>query len=182
MRKRSCNKITLSAHPVLANTFHGVSPDLWLRTRDPTEAWLWAVPVQRLQEPGESQDARPRPRCHRGGDHDEDSGYGDRDDPPHPVDTRTTVAPERGVDEPADQDPTDAADDGQPDRDVVPVARGDELAQQADDDAGEDDTDDLHCFLLKRDGVFGAKRVPYVGKRSRSVDNSITQRADALHP
>jgi hypothetical protein len=34
------------------------------------------------------------------------------------------------------------------------VAGSDELAQQADDDTGDDDTDDLHCFLLECDGCF----------------------------
>ena len=44
----------------------------------------------------------------------------------------------------ADQDTDDAADDREPQRDVVPVSGGHELAEQADDDAGDDDSDDIH--------------------------------------
>jgi hypothetical protein len=68
--------------------------------------------VQRLKVPGGLQGPGACPGCHGGGDHDQDSGYGDCDEPAHPIDAGAAIAPERGVDEPADQDPTDAANDG----------------------------------------------------------------------
>ena len=73
----------------------------------------------------------------------QDGGYGDRDKPAHPVDAGAAVASERGVDEPAEDDASDPAEDGEPQRDVVLVARGDELSEQADDDARDDHNDDL---------------------------------------
>src|SRR4029079_12085555 len=83
-----------------------------------------------------------------GFDDDQDGRDHDRDDPADPVHAGAAVAPERGVDEPAEHDSADAAEDGQPDRDVVLVARSDELAQQPDDDARDDDADDLHEVSL----------------------------------
>ena len=117
---------------VLLDTWHlrpARSPDLWLRNG--TEAWaVDRSRVQFLKGPGDSQGPGARPAGHRGGDHDQDSRYRDRDDPPHPIDAGAAVAPERGVDEPTDQDPTDPTNDGQPDRDVVPVARATNLPNE----------------------------------------------------
>src|SRR4051794_22207210 len=82
-----------------------------------------------------------------GRDDHQDCGHHDGDDPTDPVDAGAAVAAEGGVDEPSDDHATDAAEHGEPDRDVVLVPRSDELAEQADDDARDDDADDLHAFL-----------------------------------
>jgi hypothetical protein len=123
-------------------------------TRDLTNACpRWLDPVSggsSCSNASERAGSRSGGDCGR--DHDEDDGHRERDQPPNPIDTGTAISAERCVDEPADQNPGDSADDGQPNRDVVPVSRSHELAQQADNDTGHDDTDDLHCFLLACDG------------------------------
>ena len=68
------------------------------------------------------------------------------------------AAAERGVHEPAEDDSADAAQDGEPDRDVVLVAGSDELAQQADDDASDDDADDFHVRLSCSSWTLSARR------------------------
>src|SRR5215218_10044713 len=82
--------------------------------------------------------------CHRGRDHDEDGRDDDADDPPGPVDAARRRNPERCGEVVADEHAADPADNGEPERDVVAVAGREELAQQADDDAGDDQTDDVH--------------------------------------
>src|SRR5688572_15090656 len=76
----------------------------------------------------------------------------DRDQPSDPVDPWAAAAAEQDVEVPADDDTTDATQDGEPDRDVVPSARSNKLAEQADDDARDNDSDDLHMFLLASAG------------------------------
>ncbi len=56
----------------------------------------------------------------------------------------TAVATERPVDDVADEDSADPAQQGGPQRDVVLVAGRDELAEEADDDASEEKPDELH--------------------------------------
>src|SRR5512133_2523022 len=91
-----------------------------------------------------------------GGDHDEDRRDDDADDPPDPVDALRRLHAQRGGDVVADQPPTDAAQHGEPEGDVVPVAGSEELAKQPDDDAGDDDTDDFHGEALQSlIGFFG---------------------------
>src|SRR5215211_4442796 len=92
---------------------------------------------------------------HRGRDHDQDGRDDDADDPPDPVDAARRLNPERCGEVVADEHPADPAEDGEPERNVVAVARREELAQQADDDAGDDHTDDVHrrpLSLLGRPG------------------------------
>src|SRR5215211_3048518 len=100
---------------------------------------------------------------HRGCDHDEDSRDDDADDPPDPVDAADRLNTEGCGEVVADEHAADPADNRQPERDVVAVARGEELAQQADDDACDDHTDDVHrrpLSLLGRPGstVFASTR------------------------
>src|SRR5215207_8992472 len=105
-----------------------------------------------------SQDALDGPAasgCHRGRDHDQDGRDDDADDPPDPVDAARRLNPERCGEVVADEHAADPADNGQPEWNVVAVARREELAQQADDDAGDDYTDDVHrrpLSLLGRPG------------------------------
>src|SRR3954451_9151351 len=80
-----------------------------------------------------------------GRDHHEDRGDHDRGEERRPVDPWS--ASEQAV---ADQDPADAADDGEPERDVVAVSWGDELAQEPDDDPHHDDEEPTHVSLLCR--------------------------------
>lgn len=61
----------------------------------------------------------------------QDGGDDDRHDPADPVDTVAAVTAERCVDVPTQDDASDAAQDGQPDGDVVLVARRDQLAKAA---------------------------------------------------
>ena len=76
------------------------------------------------------------------------------------------LPPNARVDEPAEDDAADAAQDGQPDRDVVLVARSDELAQQPDDDARDDDADDLHEVSLPVNvAAVAANASPYPQER-----------------
>src|SRR5512132_1635483 len=81
---------------------------------------------------------------HRGRDHDEDGRDDDADDPPGPVDAARGGNTERCGEVVADEHSADPADNGEPERNVVAVARREELAQQADDDACDDYTDDIH--------------------------------------
>src|SRR5215207_8191911 len=105
-----------------------------------------------------SQDALDGPAAsarHRGRDHDQDSRDDDADDPPDPVDAARRLNPERCGEVVADEHPADPADNGQPEWNVVAVAWREELAQQADDDACDDHTDDVHrrpLSLLGRPG------------------------------
>src|SRR5215204_6392673 len=82
--------------------------------------------------------------CHRGRDHDQDGRHDDADDPPGPVNAARRRNTERGGEVVADEHTADPADNGEPEWNVVAVAWRDELAQQADDDAGDDHTDDVH--------------------------------------
>ena len=95
-------------------------------------------------------DPSAAPTGHGGGDDHQDGRDGDRDDPADPVDSSTAVAAEGGVDEPPDEHAADSAQDGQPDGDVVLVARGDELSEQTDDDACDQHTNDFHDAPLSR--------------------------------
>jgi hypothetical protein len=57
----------------------------------------------------------------------------------------------------------DPADNGEPERNVVAVPRRKELAQPADDDAGDDHTDDVHSDPFHRLGTalfFGSAGAP----------------------
>src|SRR5215207_8873410 len=80
---------------------------------------------------------------HRGRDHDQDRRDDDADDPPDPVDAARRLNPQRCGKVVADEHAADPADNSQPERNVVAVPRREELAQQADDDAGDDHTDDV---------------------------------------
>src|SRR4030095_13838278 len=80
----------------------------------------------------------------RGRDHDQDRCDDDADDPPDPVDAARGLNPEGCGQVVADEHAADPADNGEPERNVVAVARREELAQQADDDACDDHTDDVH--------------------------------------
>src|SRR5829696_633190 len=80
-----------------------------------------------------SQDALDRPAAsagYRGRDHDQDGSDDDADDPPDPVNATRRLNPERCGQVVADEHPADPADNRQPERNVVTVARGEELAQQ----------------------------------------------------
>jgi len=92
-----------------------------------------------LNCPAASSSAR-----HRGRDHDEDGRDDDADDPPDPVDAARRLNTERCGDVVADEHSADPAENSKPERNVVAVAWRDELAQQADDDACDDHTDDVH--------------------------------------
>src|SRR3712207_4879215 len=81
---------------------------------------------------------------HRGRDHDEDGRDDDADDPPDPVDAARRLNTEPCGQVVADEHAADPADNREPERNVVSVARRDELAEQADDDACDDHTDDVH--------------------------------------
>src|SRR5215218_1180730 len=84
----------------------------------------------------------PRGQCRC--DHDQDRSNRNCYEPAHPVDPWAAVATERGVEVPAEDDTTDAAQDGQPERDVVSATRSNKLAEQADNDARDNHSDDLH--------------------------------------
>src|SRR5215218_3279295 len=96
----------------------------------------------------------------RGRDHDEDSRDDDADDPPDPVDAAGRLNTEGCGEVVADEHAADPADNGEPERNVVAVARREELAQQADDDACDDHTDDVHRrpLSLVGDGLVRALR------------------------
>src|SRR5215207_4011242 len=94
-----------------------------------------------------SQDALDGPAAsarHRSRNHDQDGRDDDADDPPDPVDAARRLHPERCGEVVADEHPADPADNSQPERNVVAVARREELAQQANDDAGDDHTNNVH--------------------------------------
>ena len=66
------------------------------------------------------------------------------------------VAAEGAVNEPADQYAADPTEDGEPKRSVVSAAWCNELAQQADDDSGNDHSDDFHdVSFLAASYLFG---------------------------
>src|ERR671913_1721825 len=99
----------------------------------------------------------------RGRDHDQDGRDDDADDPPDPVDAARRLNTERCGEVVADEHATDPADNGEPERNVVAVPRREELAQQADDDAGNDHTDDVHSDPFHRLGTalfFGSAGAP----------------------
>src|SRR5215207_8883199 len=81
---------------------------------------------------------------HRGRDHDQDRRNDDADDPPDPVDAARRLNTQRCGEVVADEHAADPADNRKPERNVVAVPRREELAQQADDDACDDHTDDVH--------------------------------------
>src|SRR5512133_226735 len=105
----------------------------------------WGVSYQRERGLGLRR-ATPcsGPHHHGIGDDHQDRGNGNGDEPTDPVDSRTPVATERRVDVPADEDTDDATHNGEPDRDVVPCARSNKLPKQANNDACNDHSDDLH--------------------------------------
>src|SRR5215203_5331326 len=94
-------------------------------------------------------DGAPRgvPAGQRGSDHYQNGSNSDRNQPADPVDPCSLTAAERGVEEPAQDHAADSAQDREPDRNVVLVARGDELAEHADHDARDDDPNNLHAYL-----------------------------------
>src|SRR5829696_3667770 len=98
----------------------------------------------RWRRPPESDPAAGPPPGHGRRDDDEDGRDDDADDPPDPVDAAGCLDAQSSGDVVADQHAADAAEQGQPERDVVPVAGSDELAQQSDDDACDENSDDLH--------------------------------------
>src|SRR5215217_2022003 len=91
--------------------------------------------------------------CHRGRDHHEDGRDDDADDPPGPVNAARRRNTERGGEVVADEHTANPADNGEPERNVVAVARREELAQCADDDAGDDQPDDVHSDPFHRLGT-----------------------------
>src|SRR5215213_7524721 len=98
-----------------------------------------------------SLDSLDRPAAsarHRGRDHDQDGRDDDADDPPDPVDAARRLNTERCGEVVADEHSADPADNRKPERNVVAVAWREELAQQADDDACDDHTDDVHLRPL----------------------------------
>jgi hypothetical protein len=66
---------------------------------------------------------------------------GDRDEPAYPVDSGAAVGMKGGVDEPTDENAADPAENGEPKRRVVSPTWRDDLAQQPDDDPGNDYSD-----------------------------------------
>src|SRR5829696_3398488 len=86
-------------------------------------------------------------------EHDEDRRDDDTDDPPGPVDALGRLDPQGSGDVVADEHAADATEDSQPERDVVPVAGSDELAEQPDDEACDENSDDVH------DGAFRSRSV-----------------------
>src|SRR5829696_1916139 len=66
--------------------------------------------------------------CHRGRDHHEDGRDDDADDPPGPVNAARRRNTERGGEVVADEHTANPADNGEPERNVVAVARREELA------------------------------------------------------
>src|SRR5215216_7946680 len=111
-----------------------------------------------------SQDSLDRPAAssarQRGRNHDKDRRDDDADDPPDPVDAARRLNTQRCGEVVADEYPDDPADNGEPERNVVAVAWREELAQQADDDACDDHTDDVHRRPLSPvgDGLVPALR------------------------
>src|SRR5215218_4236261 len=94
-----------------------------------------------------SQESLDRPAAsarHRGRDHDQDGRDDDADDPPDPVNAARRLNTQRCGQVVADEHAADPTDNGEPDRNVVAVARREELAQCADDDACDDHTDEVH--------------------------------------
>src|SRR5215216_5026458 len=94
-----------------------------------------------------SLDSLDRPAAsarQRGRDHDQDRRDNDADNPPDPVNAARRLNTERCGEVVADEHAPDPADNGEPERNVVAVAWREELAQQADDDACDDHTDDVH--------------------------------------
>ena len=85
---------------------------------------------------------------HCGGNDDKHRGHRDRNEPAHPIDPGAPVAAEGAVNEPADQYAADPTEDGEPNGSVVSAAWCNELAQQADDDSGNDHSDDFHDVSL----------------------------------
>src|SRR4030095_12325811 len=83
------------------------------------------------------------PHHHHVGDDHQYRSNRDCDEPADPIDSGAAVATEQNVDVPADEDTTDATQDGEPDRDVVPSARSNKLAEQPNDDARDNHADDL---------------------------------------
>src|SRR5215217_2368472 len=83
-------------------------------------------------------------RSHRRGDNHQDRGNGNRHEPAGPVNAGATVATERRVEVPADDDSSDTTQDGEPEWDVVPTIRSNKLAEQANNDARDNHSDDLH--------------------------------------
>src|SRR5215217_2584989 len=77
-------------------------------------------------------------------DHNQYRSNRNCDQPTDPINPWAAVATERGVDVPADDDTSDAAQDGEPEWDVVPATRSNELAEQANNDARDNHSDDLH--------------------------------------
>src|SRR5215216_1776412 len=120
-----------------------------------------------------SQDSLDRPAasgCHRGRDHDQDGRDDDADDPPGPVDAARRLNTEGCGQVVADEHAADPADNGEPERNVVAVAWREELAQQADDDACDDHTDDVHRRPLSS---VGDRFVPRRGRSTRPAEGSI---------
>src|SRR5829696_8595654 len=81
----------------------------------------------------ESDPAAGPPPGHGRRDDDEDGRDHDADDPPDPVDPAGCLDAQSSGDVVADQHAADAAEQGQPEGDVVPVTGSDELPQQSDD-------------------------------------------------
>ena len=80
---------------------------------------------------------RPVASGHGRGHDDQDRGHDDGDDPAGPVDAGRAVTAERRVDDEPEQHAPDAAQERQPQRDVVLAAWCDELAEQSDDDPSD---------------------------------------------
>src|SRR5215207_735389 len=119
----------------------------------------------------------------RGRDHDQDGRNDDADDPPDPVDAARRLNTQRCGEVVADEHAADPADNRKPERNVVAVARREELAQQADDDAGDDHTDDVHPRPLSPVGnglVPRRSRVP-VRPRAQSQMATMAQLRVADH-
>src|SRR5829696_1470449 len=83
-------------------------------------------------------------------------GHGRRDDdePPDPVDPAGCLDAQSSGDVVADQHAADAAEQGQPEGDVVPVAGSDELPQQSDDQTRDENSDDLHVDAFHSESVI----------------------------
>src|SRR5215203_772869 len=120
-----------------------------------------------LAAPG-SLDGPAASARHRGRDHDQDGRDDDADDPPDPVDAARRLNPERCGEVVADEHAADPADNRQPEWNVVAVAWREELAQQADDDAGDDHTDDVHRRPLSPVGDGLVPRRSRVPVRARA--------------
>jgi len=84
----------------------------------------------------------------RGSDHDKDCRHRNGNEPTHPVDSRAAITSEGRVDEPTDQNAANPAKHREPNGSVVSATRRNELAQQADDNSGNDYSDDFHDVSL----------------------------------